>query len=155
MAQLKSSRPVGTAVVLVMLAGLFLPPTPRAAETAGRWGAGLEFGIMKLVEGNWDYSNVDQFAGLGYALTVQNVEFGIHERRCHFVFYNTHPCAVSHDILAVLNGADATDIKPDRGIELQRISPGSGLRISEYHPDFHAYLVDKNNDCTGLADSAG
>ena len=35
-----------------------------AAELEGRWGAQLEGGYWKLVEGYWDYSNVAKFTGL-------------------------------------------------------------------------------------------
>ncbi len=35
-----------------------------AEDLQGRWGLGLEGGVMKLTEGYWDYSNVDQFGAL-------------------------------------------------------------------------------------------
>ena len=37
-----------------------------AAENEGRWGLGADFGIHKLLGGNHDYSNVDQFGGLHF-----------------------------------------------------------------------------------------
>ncbi len=36
-----------------------------ANDVSGLWGFGLESGVFKLTEGKWDYSNVDQFLGLG------------------------------------------------------------------------------------------
>lgn len=60
-----------TALAVVLL--LMLLPVPRAVaqnshlhdrELFGRWGFGLEAGIMKPVEGEWDYSTVDQFGGV-------------------------------------------------------------------------------------------
>ncbi len=47
--------------VLILLCSV---ATASAVETADRWGAGIEGGYMKMVEGHWDYSNVDQFVGL-------------------------------------------------------------------------------------------
>ena len=43
-----------------------LPRQAAAADTdvTGRWGFGLEFGDLKLIEGEWDYSTVDQFVGM-------------------------------------------------------------------------------------------
>ena len=35
-----------------------------AGDMKGRWGVGLESGLMKLNEGYWDYSNMDQFGTL-------------------------------------------------------------------------------------------
>ncbi len=32
-------------------------------DLTGRWGFGLEYGQMKLIEGEWDYSTVDNFGG--------------------------------------------------------------------------------------------
>lgn len=37
----------------------------EANDVGGLWGVGLEGGVFKLTEGKWDYSNVDQFFGLG------------------------------------------------------------------------------------------
>jgi len=52
-------------LAVVLLTAVCLSPCGAAAEDlSGRWGAGLEGGVMKLTEGYWDYSNVDQFSGL-------------------------------------------------------------------------------------------
>lgn len=47
------------AMMLVMLAA-----TSSGQDTEGKWGLGLDLGSHKLVGGNHDYSNVDQFGGL-------------------------------------------------------------------------------------------
>ena len=66
-----NAKTLSTICWTTLLAGLVatvgftaLPGSAQAAETTDRWGVGLEFGVMKLTEGYWDYSNVDQFAGL-------------------------------------------------------------------------------------------
>ena len=51
-----------TTLVIVLL--LCLAGTGMAGDLKGRWGLGLEGGIMKLTEGYWDYSNADQFGSL-------------------------------------------------------------------------------------------
>ncbi len=53
-------------MAMVLLAGLVLglAASSPASELKGRWGLGLEGGVMKLTEGYWDYSNVDQFGSL-------------------------------------------------------------------------------------------
>ena len=63
------SHSTGMARVLVIVVLLTVPavwPTApsNADELTDQWGAGLETGIVKLVEGSWDYSSVDQFFGL-------------------------------------------------------------------------------------------
>ncbi|MFT7700120.1 MAG: outer membrane protein OmpA-like peptidoglycan-associated protein [Candidatus Krumholzibacteriia bacterium] len=37
---------------------------PSGRDHSGLWGIGLEFGAMKLTEGAWDYSTVNEFGGL-------------------------------------------------------------------------------------------
>ena len=37
--------------------------TNNSRDLTGRWGFGLEYGQMKLIEGEWDYSTVDNFGG--------------------------------------------------------------------------------------------
>jgi outer membrane protein OmpA-like peptidoglycan-associated protein/opacity protein-like surface antigen len=54
--------PVKSALILFLI--LTLCGSSLAAGTQGRWGIGLEGGVMKLTEGYWDYSNADQFAAL-------------------------------------------------------------------------------------------
>lgn len=52
-----------TATLVIMLF-LFQAQSLLAGDTKGRWGLGLEGGLMKLTEGYWDYSNKDQFGTL-------------------------------------------------------------------------------------------
>jgi outer membrane protein OmpA-like peptidoglycan-associated protein/opacity protein-like surface antigen len=51
-------------LVLVMscVAGMAM----AADDNPGRWGLGVDYGIHKLLGGNHDYSNVDQFGGLHF-----------------------------------------------------------------------------------------
>ncbi len=38
--------------------------TSPSRDLTGRWGFGLEYGQMKLVEGEWDYSTMNDFGGV-------------------------------------------------------------------------------------------
>jgi len=49
-------------------------------ELTGRWGVGLEAGMMKPVHGEWDYSTLDQFAGIHFRKALSdrwNLAFAI------------------------------------------------------------------------------
>jgi outer membrane protein OmpA-like peptidoglycan-associated protein len=52
--------------VLVVLAVLAGATVAGARDVAGTWSLGVESGVMKLTEGKWDYSNVDQFFGVNF-----------------------------------------------------------------------------------------
>jgi outer membrane protein OmpA-like peptidoglycan-associated protein len=48
---------------LLTIIVLLLAATAQASDVSGRLGLGLEAGLMKLIRGDWDYSNVDQNIG--------------------------------------------------------------------------------------------
>jgi len=51
-------------IVILLLLILAWPALASAGDNESRWGFGLQTGFMKLVGGDWDYSNVDQFGAL-------------------------------------------------------------------------------------------
>ncbi len=52
-------------IAIFISLGLICSATSTLAEDLkGRWGVGVEGGVMKLTEGYWDYSNVDEFGSL-------------------------------------------------------------------------------------------
>lgn len=56
-------------LALVLLVGLgagLAASVATAGDMTGRWGLGLEGGLIKLVEGKCDYSNVDEYLGLKF-----------------------------------------------------------------------------------------
>ena len=53
--------------------------------------------------------------------------------------------AFADDVLALLDGADASNVESHRGVELQRLAPAGGLGASKHHPDFHSNLIDEDN----------
>jgi opacity protein-like surface antigen len=52
------------AIVVVILSTLALPLAAPASDLDERWGVGLETGLMKLIWGERDYSNLDNFGGV-------------------------------------------------------------------------------------------
>ena len=52
----------GTWCIVTVVA--LLAAAAAAGPVDDRWAIGVEGGVWKLVEGYWDHSNVDEFAGL-------------------------------------------------------------------------------------------
>ena len=60
-------------IVIISLAlALMAGSSALAVENDGRVGLGADFGIHKLLGGNHDYSNVDQFGGLHFRYGLSN-----------------------------------------------------------------------------------
>src|SRR5690606_29844939 len=91
------------------------------------------------------HAHVDQLAPAADALAVQDLGDDLLERRRHLVLDHLDPGLVADDLVALLDRADAADIKPDRGVELQRVAAGGGLRaLARHHDaDLVAKLVDE------------
>src|SRR5580658_5564821 len=87
----------------------------------------------------------DDLALAGDAHAVHDLEFGRAERRGDLVLDHLHAGHVADHFLAILDGTDATDVQPHRGVELQRIAAGGGLRTAEHDADLHADLVDEDH----------
>src|SRR5947199_4645278 len=90
--------------------------------------------------------DVDQLSLLGDAGAVQDVEPRLAERRRHLVLHHLHLAAAADHLVAVLEGAEAADVEPDRGVELERVAARRGLRVAEQDTDLHADLVDDDDD---------
>src|SRR6202789_4575246 len=100
-------------------------------------------------------TEVEQFARLGDADAIHDVELELLEGGRDLVLDHLHPGLVADHVVAVLDRADAADIEPHRGIELQRVAARRRLRIAEHDADLHADLVDEDDDGVGLGDRAG
>src|SRR5664279_4113349 len=68
--------------------------------------------------------DVEDRALATYALSVHDVELGLLERRGAFVLHDLHARAVAHDLGAILDRLDATDVESDRRVELECPSTG-------------------------------
>ena len=97
-------------------------------------------------------TEVDDFALARDALTIEDVKFGLPERRRHLVFDHLGARFVADDLVTFLDRADASDVDPHRRIELERIAASRRLRVSEHDADLHSNLVDENHQGIGPLD---
>src|SRR6185437_15542429 len=121
---------------------------PDAIALVGVPGAGLLDDALRRAE-------LDDLALAGDPLAVHDLELRLAEGGSHLVLHYLHARHIADDFVAVLDGADAADVEADRGVELQRVAAGGGLRIAEHHADLHADLVDEDDDGVGALDVAG
>src|SRR5712691_5811498 len=97
-------------------------------------------------------AEVDQLAALGNSLAVHDVEIDDLERRRHLVLDDLDAGLVADHLVAVLDGADAADVEPDRRIEFERLAAGRRFRVAEHDADLHADLVDEDHHATRARD---
>src|SRR5712692_6985636 len=122
------------------------PPNPRGAlhlashatPSSGEPGAALLHQAALAGE-------VEQFVWSGDAHAVEDVEFRLAEGRGELVLHHLHPRARADHLIAFLDRADAADVQAQRGIELQGVPSGGGLRRAEDDADLHADLVDEDH----------
>ena len=97
---------------------------------------------------------IEQTADRADAAAKQDVELRNPERRGHLVFghLDLGPNAVF--LGTALQGLDATDVEPHRGIELEGITTGGGFGVAVGDSDFLTQLVQKDHRATGLANVA-
>ena len=124
-------------VILQQIAHLFLALT-ETVPVVGVPGARL----LEHIEFRTD---VDDFAETRNALAVQNIELHLLEGRRNLILDDLHLRFVADHFIALLDRADAADVKTNGAVELQRIAAGSGLRIA-VAADLHADLVDEDDD---------
>ena len=80
-------------------------------------------------------TEIDQFAALGDAFAIHDVEIDDLERRRHLVLDDLDPGLVADHLITLLDRADAADVEPNRGVEFERVAAGRGLRIAEHDAD--------------------
>src|SRR5438034_7977956 len=86
---------------------------------------------------------------------VDDVELGLFERRRDLVLDDLHADAVADRLDPLLQGLDATDVEPDRRVELQRAAARSRLGRAEHDADLLAQLVREERDRVGAVQRAG
>ena len=74
--------------------------------------------------------SLDDLAFVRNALPVHDLELGLAERRRDLVLDHLDARLVADHFFAILDGADAADVEPHRGVELQRVATGGGLGAS-------------------------
>ena len=101
------------------------------------------------------HGEVEQVALLRDALAVHDVELRLPEGRRDLVLHHPHAAAVAQNLASLLDGGEPPDVEADRGVELERVSAGGRLGVSEHHPDLMADLVDEDDARPALGDDAG
>src|SRR5690606_16452565 len=86
---------------------------------------------------------------------VQDLEFGLPERRRHLVLHYLHAGFATDNLIAFFHRTGTADIQTYRGVELQCVTTGSGFRVAEHHADLHADLVDEDHQAVGVLDVTG
>src|SRR5690606_804177 len=81
------------------------------------------------------HAHVDQLALAADALAVEDLGDDLLERRRHLVLDHLDAGLVADDFIALLDRADAADVQAHRGVELERVAAGGGLRALARHHD--------------------
>ena len=96
------------------------------------------------------HRHVNDLAGAGDALSIEDVEFCLTERRRHLILVDLHLGAVADLAAAVLDGFTTAHFHADRGVELQRTTAGRCLRVAVHNADLFPDLVDEDCHALGL-----
>src|SRR5262245_32806022 len=123
--------------------------SPLADTLAGERVPGAGFFDDPLVG-----ADVDQLAFFGYTAAVQDIKLRFSERWGNLVLHDLDFGTVADDIFSLLHRAGTTNVEAHRGVELERVAAGSGLRVAEHYADLHADLVDEDHQRARARDRA-
>ncbi len=90
------------------------------------------------------HAQVDQLTKGIDTFAIHDLELSLFEWRGDFVFHHFNAGLTADHVIALFDCADTTDIKADRSVELQRVTTGSGFRVTEHHTNLHTNLVDED-----------
>src|SRR5699024_11952954 len=82
----------------------------------------------------------------GNAFSEHDIELRLFKRRRNLILYNFDSDMVSDHLSALLEGLCPSDVETDRGIEFQRTSSCSRLRVAEHDTDLLTELIDENHN---------
>src|SRR5258708_6995941 len=85
-------------------------------------------------------AEVEDFAHLGDALAVHDVELDLLERRRQLVLHHLDAGGIADHLVALLDRADAAVIDADRGPKLHPIAARGGFRRTVNSPPLHSGL---------------
>src|SRR3989344_1675303 len=91
-------------------------------------------------------SERDKLTFAADAFAVDNIELGGLEGCRDLILPHLHSRATAHNLLALLDGGNATDVEPYARVELERFTARGGLGVAEQDAYLHAYLIDEDDD---------
>src|SRR6266478_4520468 len=100
-------------------------------------------------------AEINQVALARNSFAVDDVEFRLAERRCHFVLHHFRACARPHHFVAFLDRLDAPDVHAHGRIKLQRPPARRRFGIPKHHPNLFPNLVDENQAGPRLRNDPG
>ena len=72
----------------------------------------------------------------------------------YLVLYDLYPGAGADNVVPLFQRRDFSDIHPDRGVELEGVTPRGGLRVAKHDANLHPDLIDEDDCRMGFADDA-
>src|SRR3546814_19157538 len=87
------------------------------------------------------HAQVQDFADLGDAFAIHDVELHLLERRSDLVLHHLHPRGVAYNPVAVLSLPGATNSQTARSIEFHRIHSSRRFRLAVHDTSLHTTLV--------------
>src|SRR5581483_1158367 len=90
-------------------------------------------------------TDIQQFAHLGDAFAVADIELRLPERRGALVLDDFDFDAGADDFLPFLDLIGAADVEAYGGVELQGAAAGGRFRVAEHDTNFFTDLVDENH----------
>src|ERR1700727_1366687 len=100
-------------------------------------------------------AKVDQFADLGHAFAIHDVELNLLERRRHLILDHLDPRLVADHLLALLDRADAANVEADGSVKFESIAARCRLWRAVHDPNLHANLIDEDHHEVGARDRGG
>ena len=92
-------------------------------------------------------AQIQQVALARDAFAIKHVEFSFAKRSGDFILHDFDLGPRPRDLIAFLDGADASDINPHRGVKLQSSPTGGSFGITKHHADFLPNLINKDKTC--------
>src|SRR5438477_11190077 len=76
----------------------------------------------RLLDDVMHHAELDDFAFTRNTFTVENIEQRLAKRRRDLILDDLHPRFIADDFLAALDGANAAEAEPHRGIEVDCVA---------------------------------
>src|SRR5262249_713743 len=99
-------------------------------------------------------SQVEQVGLTGDPVGIHHVKLADPKWRRDLVLDDLRLDPGPDDLLAVLDGPDASDVDTTRAVQLDRPAARRRFRAAEHHADFLADLIDEDQYALGTRDSA-